>query len=53
VLGFHVEQRLPKGYRIEATFEPRFLLRQPTLAEEDLARPVSVIGAFLIWERRF
>jgi hypothetical protein len=53
VLGFHVEQRLPKGYRIEATFEPRFLLRQPTLAQEELARPVSVIGAFLIWERRF
>ena len=53
VLGLRIEQRLPKGYRIEATFEPRFLLRQPTLAEQDLARPVRVVGAFLIWERRF
>jgi translocation and assembly module TamB len=53
LLGLHLVQRLPKGYRIEATFEPRFLLRQPTLADQDLARPVRVIGAFLIWERRF
>ena len=53
VLGLRVEQRLPKGYRIEATFEPRFLLRDPTLGEPDPARPVRVIGAFLIWERRF
>jgi translocation and assembly module TamB len=53
VLGLRIEQRLPKGYRIEATFEPRFLLRDPTLGEPDPARPVRVIGAFLIWERRF
>ncbi|HSJ64697.1 MAG TPA: translocation/assembly module TamB domain-containing protein [Gemmatimonadaceae bacterium] len=53
VLGLRVEQRLPKGYRIEATFEPRFLLREPTLGEPDPARAVRVVGAFLIWERRF
>lgn len=53
VLGLHVEQRLPKGYSIEATFEPRYLLREPSLAVHDPARPVRVLGAFLIWERRF
>jgi translocation and assembly module TamB len=53
LLGLHVEQRLPKGYSIEATFEPRYLLREPSLATQDPARPVRVLGAFLIWERRF
>jgi translocation and assembly module TamB len=53
VLGLRVEQRLPKGFRIEASFEPRFLLREPSLAQQDPARPVRVIGAFLVWDRRF
>lgn len=53
LLGLHVEQRLPKGYSIEATFEPRYLLREPSLEVQDPARPVRVLGAFLIWERRF
>jgi len=41
-----------RGYRLETSFEPRFLLREPTLA---LQQPVttSVLGFFLIREWRF
>jgi translocation and assembly module TamB len=41
-----------KGYRLESSFEPRFLLREPSLA---LQEPVttSVLGMFLIREWRF
>jgi hypothetical protein len=51
--GLRVEHRLPKGYRIEASLEPRFLLRQPTLSEQVNPKPTSVLGAFLIREWRF
>jgi len=40
------------GYRLETSFEPRFLLREPSLA---LQEPIttSVLGVFLIREWRF
>jgi translocation and assembly module TamB len=51
--GFRVTRRVGKGYRIEASVEPRFLLRAPTLEPNKTASPTSVFGAFLIREWRF
>jgi translocation and assembly module TamB len=51
--GARVEYRMPRGYRIEASFEPRFLIRQPTLSTQQDPRPTSVLGAFLIREWKF
>jgi autotransporter translocation and assembly factor TamB len=41
-----------KGYRIETSFEPRYLLREPTLALQT-PRTTSVLGMFLIREWRY
>ena len=41
-----------KGYRLETSFEPRFLLRGPSLALQEPAT-TSVLGMFLIREWRF
>ena len=52
--GVYLQHRFGglRGYRLETSFEPRFLLREPTLA---LQEPVttSVVGLFLIREWRF
>ena len=52
--GVYVQHRFGglHGYRLETSFEPRFLLREPSLA---LQEPVttSVLGLFLIREWRF
>ena len=52
--GIYYEHRFGglRGYRLETSFEPRFLLREPSLA---LQTPVttSVLGMFLIREWRF
>ena len=47
--GVRVEHRTGAGYRIETSFQPRFLLRPPTLAQGDecsLQRQISGTGAF-------
>jgi autotransporter translocation and assembly factor TamB len=41
-----------KGYRLETSFEPRFLLREPTLALQT-PRTTSVLGMFIIREWRY
>lgn len=51
--GARVEYRMPRGYRIEASIEPRFLIRQPTLSTLQDPKPTSVLGAFLIREWKF
>jgi len=51
--GARVEYRMPRGYRIEASIEPRFLIRQPTLSTQQDPKPTSVLGAFLIREWKF
>jgi hypothetical protein len=51
--GARVEYRMPRGYRIEASLEPRFLIRQPTLSTQQDPKPTSVLGAFLIREWKF
>jgi hypothetical protein len=46
--GLRLEHRTGAGYRIETSFEPRFLLRPPTLAltEESCSRQITGTGAF-------
>ena len=51
--GARVEYRLPRGYRIEASIEPRFLIRQPSLSTQQDPKPTSVLGAFVIREWKF
>ncbi len=51
--GARVEYRMPRGYRIEASIEPRFLIRQPSLSMLQDPKPTSVLGAFLIREWKF
>ena len=53
VPGFLIQRRTGKGYRIEASVEPRYLLREPSLepSKQNLAR--AVFGLFLIREWRF
>lgn len=51
--GARVEYRMPRGYRIEASVEPRFLLNEPSLSTLQDPKPTSVLGAFLIREWKF
>jgi hypothetical protein len=46
--GVRLEHRTSKGYRIETSFEPRFLLRPPTLAQtsESCSKQITGTGAF-------
>jgi translocation and assembly module TamB len=46
--GLRLEHRTSTGYRIETSFEPRFLLRPPTLAqtEENCSKQITGTGAF-------
>ena len=53
--GVRVQHRRPGGYRYEAFYGPRFLLREPTLREQDRS-PVAAVGSFgilLLREWRF
>ena len=51
-LGIRYQYRMPFGLRVETSFEPRYILREPSLS---VAAPQStgVFGAFLIREWRF
>ncbi|MBX6332502.1 MAG: translocation/assembly module TamB, partial [Gemmatimonadaceae bacterium] len=51
--GIRVERRMRGGYRLQASIEPRFLVRQPTLSEEQTPSATSVFGAFFVREWRF
>ncbi|MBA3656392.1 MAG: translocation/assembly module TamB [Gemmatimonadaceae bacterium] len=52
--GLRLEHRFggTRGYRLETSFEPRFLLKEPSLAPRDPST-TSVLGLFLIREWRF
>lgn len=50
--GLRAEYRTPKGWRYEASVEPRYLLQPPSLTLQPV-RPVTAFGAFLIREWRF
>jgi translocation and assembly module TamB len=57
--GLRLEHRTPAGYRIETSFEPRFLLEPPTLAQQardECAKQItgtSAFGLFVFREWRF
>jgi hypothetical protein len=58
--GLRLEHRTPAGYRIETSFEPRFLLKPPTLAQSSVAgcsnkqiSGTSAFGLFVFREWRF
>ncbi|MGH7506813.1 MAG: hypothetical protein ACRELX_14245, partial [Longimicrobiales bacterium] len=51
--GFRVEYTANGGFSLEATWEPRFLPTEPSLASEQEATTARAFGAFLFWKRRF
>jgi hypothetical protein len=58
--GLRLEHRTPAGYRIETSFEPRFLLKPPTLAQSSTVgcsnkqiAGTSAFGLFVFREWRF
>lgn len=50
--GIRFEQRAGAGWRYEASYEPRFLLRQPTLEAQE-ARGTNALGVFIVREWKF
>lgn len=52
--GFQLEHRFPRlrGYQLRLTLEPRYILREPTLADQE-PKTRSAFGAFLIREWRY
>ena len=53
--GFNVTHRFNTrtGYRIDASFEPRYLLKQPTLSADQTPQTTSAFGLFLVREWRY
>lgn len=53
--GFQLVHRFnPRtGYRVEASFEPRYLLNEPTLEPNQTPRTTSSFGLFLVREWRY
>jgi translocation and assembly module TamB len=51
--GFRIQRRTGKGFRVEASFEPRYLLKAPTLEINQRIAGTAVFGAFHIREWRF
>ena len=53
--GFQLTHRFNTrtGYRIDASFEPRYLLKQPTLSTDQTPQTTSAFGLFLVREWRY
>ncbi|MEO7040716.1 MAG: translocation/assembly module TamB domain-containing protein [Gemmatimonadaceae bacterium] len=53
--GFQVTHRFntKTGYRIDASFQPRYLLKQPTLSTDQVPQTTSAFGLFLVREWRY
>jgi hypothetical protein len=51
--GVRLVHRMPKGLRLESSFESRYLLRAPSLSTLETPSKTGVFGTFLILERRF
>ena len=53
--GFQLTHRFDtrKGYRIDASFEPRYLLKQPSLSPDQTPQTTSAFGLFLVREWRY
>jgi hypothetical protein len=52
-LGVRYQYRTMLGLRLETSFEPRYLLSEPTLAPRQNATSTSVLGVLLMREWRF
>ncbi|MEO7102463.1 MAG: translocation/assembly module TamB domain-containing protein [Gemmatimonadaceae bacterium] len=53
--GFQVTHRFntKSGYRIDASFQPRYLLKQPTLSTDQVPQTTSAFGLFLVRQWRY
>ncbi|HVE79692.1 MAG TPA: translocation/assembly module TamB domain-containing protein, partial [Gemmatimonadaceae bacterium] len=52
--GLRVQRRIPRGFILEGSWEPRYRVREPSLVTEtDVPRPSRAFGVFLIREWRF
>jgi translocation and assembly module TamB len=53
--GFQITHRFNTrtGYRVDATFEPRYLLKEPTLLTDQTPQTTSAFGLFLVREWRY
>jgi hypothetical protein len=51
--GVRLQHRMPQGMRLELSYVPRYLLREPTLGQQDAPPRKNILGAFLIREWRF
>ena len=51
--GIRLEHRMPKGLRLELSYIPRYLVREPTLAAQADPPRKNILGAFVIREWRF
>jgi translocation and assembly module TamB len=51
--GIRLEHRMPKGLRLELSYVPRYLVREPTLAAQVDPPRKNIFGAFVIREWRF
>jgi translocation and assembly module TamB len=51
--GIRLEHRMPKGLRLELSYVPRYLVREPTLAAQADPPRKNIFGAFVIREWRF
>lgn len=51
--GVRFVHRMPKGLRLEMSYIPRYLIREPTLAAQEDPPRKNVLGAFVIREWRF
>ena len=51
--GIRFVHRMPKGLRLEMSYVPRYLVREPTLAAQEDPPRKNILGAFVIREWRF
>ena len=51
--GIRLQHRMPKGLRLELSYVPRYLLREPSLATQAEPPRKNIFGAFVIREWRF
>jgi translocation and assembly module TamB len=53
--GFQITHRFDTraGYEIDASFEPRYLLKQPTLSTDQVPQTTSAFGLFLVRKWRY
>ena len=51
--GIRLQHRMPKGLRLELSYVPRYLVREPTLAAQADPPRKNILGAFVIREWRF